>query len=243
MLRPYTPLSWRLIWEWSFELLRMMAWWMATYVSLHFMYHRAISLQSGVVRFDLATMLGLCFALFGSFFVQYYVFYGIPILFANIDQIKSPTRPKCVFSIAKSSELWRTFDGGLYDFMKKFVASQYKRSIFTVHILLAITFPFFSLQVHLHSIAKTPTALNLSGQSVRIIANLHIRVRVARYHLLDILLDLLQFRPCSGWDAGQRNVEAASLQIFWSKQINEAFKMHLYVIRIKSHCFQEPCSI
>ena len=50
---------------------------------------------------------------------KYIVFYGIPIFFNKIVGMKVVELPRCVLMMHTSSELWRYFDTGLYEFIKE----------------------------------------------------------------------------------------------------------------------------
>lgn len=57
------------------------------------------------------------------FNIKYMVIYGVPIMFSRLDGVATPPTPACVLTVYKSSQIWREFDGGLYEFIKRLVSS------------------------------------------------------------------------------------------------------------------------
>lgn len=60
---------------------------------------------------------GLLVAL--HFHTKYVVFYGLTCAVAKLDGVDTPPRPVCLTRVHKSSDLWRNFDRGLYEFLIK----------------------------------------------------------------------------------------------------------------------------
>lgn len=58
------------------------------------------------------------------FYMKYLLIFGIPSWFALADGMKPPAGPICISRISKYSQTWRSFDRGLYVFLKKQVLIQ-----------------------------------------------------------------------------------------------------------------------
>lgn len=57
----------------------------------------------------------------GSLFAsKYIVFYGLPTLVNRIIGMKTTELPRCIALIHLNSEMWRFFDTGIYEFIKKY---------------------------------------------------------------------------------------------------------------------------
>lgn len=52
------------------------------------------------------------------FYMKYLLIFGIPSWFALADGMRPPQGPICISRISKYSRMWRTFDSGLYQFLK-----------------------------------------------------------------------------------------------------------------------------
>ena len=55
----------------------------------------------------------------GLFGVKYIVFYGLPSIFHEIVGIKATLLPRCTSLISTNGEMWKYFDTGMYEFIKK----------------------------------------------------------------------------------------------------------------------------
>jgi hypothetical protein len=56
----------------------------------------------------------------GSLFAsKYVVYYGITTLVNKIVGMKTTELPRCISLIHTNSEMWRYFDTGIYEFIKK----------------------------------------------------------------------------------------------------------------------------
>jgi len=51
--------------------------------------------------------------------MKYRLFYGLPSAFARMDGMEAPGAPKCTMRIQLYSQMWRDFDRGLYNFLRK----------------------------------------------------------------------------------------------------------------------------
>ena len=50
---------------------------------------------------------------------RYVQFYGFPILVAQIDGVDAPNPPKCIALVYLYSDMWRSFDVGLYIYIHR----------------------------------------------------------------------------------------------------------------------------
>uniref|UniRef100_A0A2H8TZR4 Protein-cysteine N-palmitoyltransferase Rasp n=2 Tax=Melanaphis sacchari TaxID=742174 RepID=A0A2H8TZR4_9HEMI len=56
------------------------------------------------------------------FFIKYTFIYGTVITIARFDEFFEPPKPpKCISRIYLYSDMWRSFDRGLYDFLKEYI--------------------------------------------------------------------------------------------------------------------------
>jgi hypothetical protein len=69
----------------------------------------------------------------GNFFhLKYVVIFGLPSIFARLDNMQPKDGPMCIARVALISKVWRGFDRGLYEFFK-------------VYMFVPICAPTFSL--------------------------------------------------------------------------------------------------
>uniref|UniRef100_A0A915PJ52 Protein-cysteine N-palmitoyltransferase Rasp n=1 Tax=Setaria digitata TaxID=48799 RepID=A0A915PJ52_9BILA len=109
----YRPLMLRLV--------RIIVWFIAFETILHFIYVHALLrispvLFSALNEYELASVAYINGKLF---YMKYLLIFGIPSWFASVDGMKPPAGPICISRISKYSQMWRTFDRGLYVFLKK----------------------------------------------------------------------------------------------------------------------------
>lgn len=71
-------------------------------------------------------------ALCNFFHLKYVVIFGLPSIFARLDNMQPKDGPMCIARIALISKVWRGFDRGLYEFFK-------------VYLFVPICAPTFSL--------------------------------------------------------------------------------------------------
>uniref|UniRef100_A0A0M3J026 Protein-cysteine N-palmitoyltransferase HHAT (inferred by orthology to a human protein) n=1 Tax=Anisakis simplex TaxID=6269 RepID=A0A0M3J026_ANISI len=102
--------------------IRIAIYWVAVEVMLHIFYFEAMLNDpefSYTLREDL--YLAACMA-FGQFFhLKYVVIFGVPAVFAKIDNMKPQKGPICMAAVALYSKMWRNFDRGLYSFFKQYI--------------------------------------------------------------------------------------------------------------------------
>ncbi|KAF4517441.1 hypothetical protein B566_EDAN005050 [Ephemera danica] len=103
-------------------LLRYSFWMLVMDVWLHLIYSNALALQPKVVwKLDSWTLYGLGYCLGQYFMIKYTVVYGLPGVLARAEGVKAPAPPKCIGRIHLYSEMWRTFDQGLYFFLSRYI--------------------------------------------------------------------------------------------------------------------------
>uniref|UniRef100_A0A915ECZ8 Uncharacterized protein n=1 Tax=Ditylenchus dipsaci TaxID=166011 RepID=A0A915ECZ8_9BILA len=58
----------------------------------------------------------------GAFFhLKYVVIFGLPAVFARLDNMQPPKGPICISRVGLYSKIWRGFDRGLYAFFKEYI--------------------------------------------------------------------------------------------------------------------------
>jgi hypothetical protein len=85
-----------------------------------------------VHKFDFLAESGSYFLKNGSliikgalFAVKYHVFYGLPSIVNKCARMKTTPLPRCVFMMHTTGELWKNFDSGIYEFIKKYTLKKY----------------------------------------------------------------------------------------------------------------------
>jgi hypothetical protein len=119
--------------EIAFFTLRIAFWWLFIEAMLHFFYFGSmlqdINFSSKLPKNEFVT-LGM--ALCNFFHLKYVVIFGLPSIFARLDNMQPKESPMCIARVALISKVWRGFDRGLYDFFK-------------VYIFVPVCMPTFSL--------------------------------------------------------------------------------------------------
>lgn len=62
---------------------------------------------------------GLGYLLAAFFCIKYVAIYGFTRTIAAIENHNPPPTPGCVFYVYRNSQMWRTFDVGYYQFIKR----------------------------------------------------------------------------------------------------------------------------
>lgn len=105
-----------------FKLLRILFWSVMTTVMLHYVYVHAINNNSTVLVKQTRWALAAIGYLLGQFFMMKYVLmFGLPAQVARLDGYEPPAVPACISYIYCYSDMWKYFDRGLYDFMKRYI--------------------------------------------------------------------------------------------------------------------------
>ncbi|EFO14321.2 hhat protein [Loa loa] len=103
------------------RLVRIVAWFLAFEIILHFIHVHAVlaispALFNTLNEYELAS---ISYVNGKLFYIKYLLIFGIPSWFALADGMKPPAGPVCISRISKYSQMWRSFDRGLYIFLKK----------------------------------------------------------------------------------------------------------------------------
>lgn len=71
-------------------------------------------------NYGISALGGFGFGMGQFFFIKYTFIYGTVITIARFDKFFEPPKPpKCISRIYLYSDMWRSFDRGLYDFLKE----------------------------------------------------------------------------------------------------------------------------
>lgn len=71
-------------------------------------------------NYGISALGGFGFGMGQFFFIKYTFIYGTVITIARFDEFFEPPKPpKCISRIYLYSDMWRSFDRGLYDFLKE----------------------------------------------------------------------------------------------------------------------------
>ncbi|CAI5441952.1 unnamed protein product [Caenorhabditis angaria] len=101
---------------------RISALWLLLEISLHYLYFEAI-LKNMTYLYSLPkdqfVALGMAIGIF--FHLKYVVIFGLPSLFAKLDNMEPLPGPICLIRVTLYSKVWREFDRGLYQFFKKYI--------------------------------------------------------------------------------------------------------------------------
>jgi len=103
------------------NILRMLFWLLITEVIVHRMYFGVMLKQINFLRdsVDLWELAGIGFASGQFFYLKYLQMYGIHSLIAHLDGMTPPGQPKCISRVYLYSDMFRNFDTGLYNFIKR----------------------------------------------------------------------------------------------------------------------------
>ncbi|VDK63865.1 unnamed protein product [Onchocerca ochengi] len=103
------------------RLVRIIAWFILFEVILHVIHVHALfvtnpALFNTLHEYELASVAYVNGKLF---YMKYLLLFGIPSWFASADGMKPPAGPACISRISNYSQMWRNFDRGLYEFLKR----------------------------------------------------------------------------------------------------------------------------
>ena len=102
------------------RLIRYLFWMVFYEVSLHFIYYSAVIFDVQLVsRLSYWELCGLGYWLGQAFMVKYVVLYGLPGVLARLDGVDAPLVPHCLSYLTLYSQVWKWFDKGLYNFLKR----------------------------------------------------------------------------------------------------------------------------
>ena len=66
-----------------------------------------------------STYIRISTLLLNSIIGRYYLFYGVSSLAAKVDGLDTPPPPKCTSLVYLYSDMWRSFDVGLYNYIHR----------------------------------------------------------------------------------------------------------------------------
>ncbi|XP_050421606.1 protein-cysteine N-palmitoyltransferase HHAT [Adelges cooleyi] len=105
------------------NVIRYFGWMFVAEFVLHYIYVNMFLQNIKVIKnFGITALSGFGFTMGQFFFIKYTFVYGIAITIAQFDEyITPPMPPKCISRIHLYSDMWRSFDQGLYDFLKNYI--------------------------------------------------------------------------------------------------------------------------
>ncbi|VDM96597.1 unnamed protein product [Thelazia callipaeda] len=137
------------------RLVRIILWFIVFEAILHVIHVHAIFATSPIQFNNLSEyeIASIAYINGKLFYMKYLLIFGIPSWFASIDGMKPPAGPVCISRISKYSQMWRSFDRGLYLFLKHQVyipiVSDPSSKLFTLRRFVAmITVFLFVLAWH-----------------------------------------------------------------------------------------------
>ncbi|KAI6219284.1 Protein-cysteine N-palmitoyltransferase Rasp [Aphelenchoides besseyi] len=110
-------------WKRTFLLaLRIGFWWALLQLALHFLYFNSILHDVDFsARLPKNEFVTLGMAMCNFFHLKYVIIFGVPTVFALLDNMQPKDGPICIARVALISKIWRGFDRGLYDFFKEYL--------------------------------------------------------------------------------------------------------------------------
>ncbi|KAL8560174.1 hypothetical protein ACOMHN_021669 [Nucella lapillus] len=116
------PWTGRRLVEVVWKLARVLFWAWMNFVLVHFVYPHAINNNTVLLAQQSRwTIAAIGYSLGQLFMVKYLVFFGLPAQLARLDGFEPPAVPACISYIYCYSDMWRSFDRGLYDFMTRYI--------------------------------------------------------------------------------------------------------------------------
>ncbi|KAI8499810.1 hypothetical protein Bbelb_221270 [Branchiostoma belcheri] len=103
-------------------LARLLFWFLCAEISRHYLYIHAICARMDVLQqASVFTLYGLIYAHIQFFHVKYVVLFGLGSTLARLDGISPPPQPKCVATVYQFTDMWRSFDPGLYKWLVRYI--------------------------------------------------------------------------------------------------------------------------
>ncbi|XP_078674655.1 protein-cysteine N-palmitoyltransferase HHAT-like [Branchiostoma floridae x Branchiostoma belcheri] len=103
-------------------LVRLLFWFLCAEISRHYLYIHAICARMDVLQqASVFTLYGLIYAHIQFFHVKYVVLFGLGSTLARLDGISPPPQPKCVATVYQFTDMWRSFDPGLYKWLVRYI--------------------------------------------------------------------------------------------------------------------------
>ncbi|CAC5364454.1 unnamed protein product [Mytilus coruscus] len=106
----------------AFQATRVIFWAFFNEFILHFFYFNAFQHHVSVLEnMDQWTLWGMGYCQGQFLMMKYFVLFGLPSVVARICGIEPPAGPKCIGHIYKYSDMWKYFDRGMYNFIKRYI--------------------------------------------------------------------------------------------------------------------------
>ncbi|XP_063403798.1 protein-cysteine N-palmitoyltransferase HHAT-like isoform X2 [Mytilus trossulus] len=106
----------------AFRAIRVIFWTFFIEFILHFLYVNAFQHNvSTLENIDQWTLWGIGYCQSHFFMIKYWVLFGLPSVVARICGIVPPEGPNYVGHIYKYSDMWKCFDRGMYNFIKRYI--------------------------------------------------------------------------------------------------------------------------
>lgn len=104
------------------KVLRIGMWAVIICFVLHFIYPYAIKdSEKTLVNQSRWTVAAIGWVLGQLFMMKYVVIFGIPAQVARLEGFEPPAVPACISYIYCYGDMWKSFDRGLYDFLKRYI--------------------------------------------------------------------------------------------------------------------------
>ncbi|KAK7479492.1 hypothetical protein BaRGS_00029308 [Batillaria attramentaria] len=129
---------------WCF--LRIVFWFFFNHAMLHLVFFSTLAQTPPLFQaMDRWTLLGTAWLL-GQFMTnKYFVIYGLPSQIARLDGLEPATFPACISYIYKYSDMWRSFDRGLYQYLRRYIfipVGGSRSGFLRAQLSFALTFAF-----------------------------------------------------------------------------------------------------
>ena len=104
------------------QAVKMGTWIVITELSTLILYQEVITRDVTLIeRLDFVALCGAGYYVATFFFLKYFVVYGVSSWVITMDGILAPRNPKCTTLVYLYSDMWRSFDVGLYDYCSRFL--------------------------------------------------------------------------------------------------------------------------
>ncbi|CAH1121852.1 unnamed protein product [Ceutorhynchus assimilis] len=102
------------------NLMRCLFWYIFVEFSLHYFYFNAAIFQLELIKkLSLCSLCGYGYLMGQFFHIKYIVLYGLSTSLASFENIPVPNLPRCIGRVHLYSDMWKYFDPGLHNFLKK----------------------------------------------------------------------------------------------------------------------------
>lgn len=135
---------------------------------LHWLYSSAITSDYIIVSgYNSWQFSGFLASLCLLFYLKYTCIYGAFKILASFDGVASisPPLPQCVAAVHLNSQLWRTFDVGIYNWLKKYAYDPIVKSNRTIYARFLATFVSF-VCIALWHLPLTPAIITWLGLNI-----------------------------------------------------------------------------